>query len=113
LLALVPYIVFRMRGYSREQLNLRSANWKNDTLVILVVLAIGCMMDLTGPNIFQLTPHQRVVGGAAFVCHSPVSHRFAGHDLDLRHPVAALCPCVFAGDCLPARRSQLSGNPHL
>jgi hypothetical protein len=70
LLALVPYIVFRMRGYSREQLNLRSANWKNDTLVILVVLAIGCLMDLTGPNIFQLTPHQRVVGGLlSFVIH--------------------------------------------
>ncbi len=70
LLALVPYVVFRMRGYSREQLNLRSANWKNDTLVILVVLAIGCLMDLTGPNILQLTPHQRVVGGLlSFVVH--------------------------------------------
>jgi len=70
LLALVPYIVFRMRGYSREQLNLRSANWKNDTLVILVVLAIGCLMDLRGPNILQFTPHQRVVGGLlSFVVH--------------------------------------------
>jgi len=68
--ALVPYIVFRMRGYSRQQLNLRSANWKNDTLVILVVLAIGCLTDLTGPNIFQLTPHQRIVGGLlSFVVH--------------------------------------------
>lgn len=61
--ALLPYIVFRMRGYSREQLNLRSANWKSDALVILVVLAVGCLMDLRGPNILQLTPHQRVVGG--------------------------------------------------
>ncbi len=70
LLALVPYIVFRVRGYSREQLNLRSANWKNDTLVILVVLTIGCLMDLTGPNILQLTPHQRVMGGLlSFVVH--------------------------------------------
>ena len=70
LLALVPYIIFRMRGYSREQLNLRSANWKNDTLVILVVLAIGCLMDLTGPSILQLTPHQRVAGGLlSFVVH--------------------------------------------
>jgi hypothetical protein len=70
LLALVPYVVFRMRGYTREQLNLRSADWKNDTLVSLVVLAIGCLMDLTGPNIFQLTPHQRVVGGLlSFVIH--------------------------------------------
>jgi len=70
LLALVPYVVFRMRGYSREQLNLRSANWKNDTLVILVVLAVGCLMDLRGPNILQLAPHQRVVGGLlSFVIH--------------------------------------------
>ena len=69
-LALVPYIVFRMRGYSIEQLNLRSANWKNDTLVILVVLAIGCLLDLTGPNILQLTAHQRVAGGLlSFVIH--------------------------------------------
>ena len=64
--ALVPYMFFGMRGYSREQLNLRSANWKNDTFVILVVLAIGCLMDLTGPNILQLTPHQRIVGGLLF-----------------------------------------------
>ena len=70
LLALVPYVVFRMRGYSREQLNLRSANWKNDTLVTLVVLAVGCLMDLSGPNILQLAPHQRVVGGLlSFVIH--------------------------------------------
>lgn len=69
-LALLPYIVFRMRGYSREQLNLKSANWKNDTLVILAVLAIGCLIDLRGPNILQLTPHQRIVGGLlSFVIH--------------------------------------------
>jgi hypothetical protein len=70
LLAGVPYVVFRMRGYSREQLNLRSANWKNDTFIILVVLAVGCLMDLRGPNILQLTPHQRIVGGLlSFVIH--------------------------------------------
>ncbi len=69
-LALLPYIVFRVRGYSREQLNLKSANWKNDTLVILVVLSIGCLIDLRGPNILQLTPHQRIVGGLlSFVIH--------------------------------------------
>jgi hypothetical protein len=73
--ALLPYIVFRMRGYSREQLNLRSANWKNDTLVILVVLVIGCLVDLMGPNILQLTPHQRLVGGSfrsSFTCFSKI-----------------------------------------
>jgi hypothetical protein len=70
LLAVVPYFVFRMRGYSREQLNLKSANWKNDALVILMVLSIGCLMDLRGPNILQLTLHQRIVGGSlSFVVH--------------------------------------------
>jgi hypothetical protein len=70
LLALVPYVFFRMRGYSREQLNLRSANWKNDTAVILIVLAIGCFMDLRGPNILQLAHHQRILGGLlSFVIH--------------------------------------------
>jgi hypothetical protein len=69
-LALIPYIVFRLRGYSREALNLKSANWKNDLLVICVVLAIGIGFDLTGPNIFELTRHQRLAGGLlSFVLH--------------------------------------------
>lgn len=70
LLALVPYVAFRMRGYSNEELNLRSANLRNDTLVIVVVLAIGIALDLTGPNIFQLTRHQQIVGGLlSFILH--------------------------------------------
>ncbi len=64
LLALVPYLVFRWCGYSREALNLRSANWKNDALLIAVVMLIGCAYELAGPNIFQLTLHQQFVGGA-------------------------------------------------
>jgi hypothetical protein len=64
LLALLPYLVFRWRGYSRQALNLRSANWKNDTLIIAVVMLIGCAYEFAGPNIFQLTPHQQLVGGA-------------------------------------------------
>jgi hypothetical protein len=63
LFAAVPYVVFRVRGYSREQLNLKSANWKNDLLVILVVMAIGCLMDLTGGNFLRLTSHQQLEGG--------------------------------------------------
>jgi hypothetical protein len=70
LFALLPYLFFRSKGYSREQLNLRSANWKNDTIIILVVLLIGCVFELMGPNIFQLNPHQRLVGGAlSFFVH--------------------------------------------
>jgi hypothetical protein len=63
-LALFPYLVFRWRGYSRKALNLRSANWKNDALIIAVVMLIGCAYELAGPNIFQLTLHQQLVGGA-------------------------------------------------
>jgi hypothetical protein len=69
-LALLPYLVFRWRGYSRQELNLRSATWKNDALIIAVVMLIGCAYELAGPNIFQLTPHQQLVGGAlSFVLH--------------------------------------------
>jgi hypothetical protein len=63
LLALIPYVAFRMRGYSNEQLNLKSANLKNDLLVIVVVLAFSAGMDMMGSNIFQLTRHQQLVGG--------------------------------------------------
>ena len=63
LLALIPYVVFRMRGYSNEQLNLKSMNLKSDVLVIVVVLAFSAGMDMMGSNIFQLTRHQQLVGG--------------------------------------------------
>ena len=68
LLALIPYVVFRMRGYSNEQLNLNSANLKSDLLVIMVVLAFSVGMDMRGPNIFQLTRHQQLVGGLMSFC---------------------------------------------
>ena len=63
LLALIPYVAFRMRGYSNQQLSLKSANLKSDSLVIVVVLAFSAGMDMMGPNIFQLTRHQQLVGG--------------------------------------------------
>jgi hypothetical protein len=63
LLALIPYVVFRLRGYSNEQLSLKSANLKNDLLVIVVVLALSAGMDGMGANFFQLTRHQQLVGG--------------------------------------------------
>jgi hypothetical protein len=63
-LALIPYVVFRLRGYSRYALNLKSSDLKNDTLIIVVVLAIGFAFDLSsGNSILQLTPHQQLVGG--------------------------------------------------
>jgi hypothetical protein len=63
LLGLIPYVVFRLRGYSNEQLSLKSANLKSDLLVIAVVLAFSAGMDMTGSNIFQLSRHQQLVGG--------------------------------------------------
>lgn len=70
LLALVPYVVFRLRGYSNAALSLKSSNLKNDVLIIVVILALGCALDFTGHSILQLTPHQQLVGGAlSFVLH--------------------------------------------
>jgi hypothetical protein len=72
LLALVPYMVFRLRGYSNEALSLKSSNLANDTLIIVVILAIGCGLDLglSKHNILMLTPHQQLFGGVlSFVLH--------------------------------------------
>ncbi len=70
LFALIPYSVFRARGYSREALNLKSANLANDTLVILVVMAIGSAFDLLGGGFLKLSGHQMLAGGAlTFVTH--------------------------------------------
>ena len=71
LLALVPYIVFRLRGYSNEQMNLKSSNLKNDVIVIAVVVGIGCFIDFAlGANFLQLTRHQQIVGGLlTFILH--------------------------------------------
>lgn len=71
LLAVVPYLVFRARGYSREALNLKSANLRNDTLVIVVVLAMETAFELLGGSkILALTGHQILAGGAlSFLVH--------------------------------------------
>jgi hypothetical protein len=70
-LALIPYVVFRMRGYCNQQLNLKSSNLKNDVIVIAVVLVIGCFLDLAlNGNFLRLTHHQQIVGGLlSFVLH--------------------------------------------
>lgn len=61
--AALPYWFFRRRGYSREALCLKSSNPLNDSLVILVVLAIGLLIDLPSSALWRLTPHQFAVGG--------------------------------------------------
>jgi hypothetical protein len=71
LLGLIPFVVFRMRGYSNQQLNLTSSNLKSDVTVIAVVLVIGCFMDLAlDGNFLKLTHHQQIAGGVlSFIFH--------------------------------------------
>src|SRR5260370_16363152 len=64
LLAVIPYVIFRARGYSREALNLKSANLANDTLVIFVVMAIGSAFDLLGAGFFNLSCHHLLPVGS-------------------------------------------------
>jgi hypothetical protein len=66
--AALPYLFFRRRGYSNEQLCLRSSNLGNDLLVIVGVLGIGLAGDLRGNPIWRLSGHQFAVGGSiAFI----------------------------------------------
>jgi hypothetical protein len=61
--AALPYLIFRKRGYSREDLCLKSSNPVNDTIVILAMLGIGLAVDLPGNAIWKLNPHQFAAGG--------------------------------------------------
>jgi hypothetical protein len=69
--ALVPYVVFRRRGYSREQLNLKSANLSNDTLLICVILGLELVSEYSALRVlFSLAPHQLELGlPLSFVFH--------------------------------------------
>lgn len=68
--AVVPYLFFRMRGYSHEALNLKSSNVANDTLVIVVVLALEAGLELAGRGLFALNGRQMLMGGLlSFVAH--------------------------------------------
>ena len=70
LYAVVPYTFFRMRGYSRDALNLKSTNIASDALVVVVVLALETSLELAGKGIFALTGHQFFTGGLlSFVVH--------------------------------------------
>ena len=68
--AAVPYLVFRGRGYSREALNLKSANPRNDVLVILVVLIMESALELGLGGAAKLSGHQLMMGATlSFVVH--------------------------------------------
>jgi hypothetical protein len=61
--ALVPYLYFR-RHYTNSELNLRSSNRRNDTLLILIVLVIESAFELIVFNntMFHLSLHQVFLG---------------------------------------------------
>lgn len=66
--AALPYWFFRRRGYSREDLCLKSSNVLNDTVVVLVILTMGLASDLPVSPLWSLSPHQLTAGaGLAFV----------------------------------------------
>lgn len=68
--AAVPYLYFRRRGYTREQLNLTSANLRSDLLVIAVVFVIESAAELLSISsaIFSLSGGQLALGALlAFV----------------------------------------------
>jgi hypothetical protein len=68
--AAVPYLVFRGRGYSREALNLKSANPRNDALVILVVLLMESVLEFGLGGVPKLTAHQLMMGASlSFIVH--------------------------------------------
>jgi hypothetical protein len=68
--AVVPYAVFRRRGYSREQMNLKSTDVRNDALVVLVILGVEAAGELYMSGIFRLSAGQILAGGAlSFILH--------------------------------------------
>jgi hypothetical protein len=70
LYAAVPYLVFRGRGYSREALNLKSANPRSDALVILIILLMESVLEFGLRGIPRLTGHQLMMGASlSFVVH--------------------------------------------
>jgi MFS family permease len=65
--AVLPYLYFRRRGYSNEQLNLRSVDRTADLRLILVILAVESLFELTlfGKELFALSGSQAVQAIAA------------------------------------------------
>lgn len=62
--AVVPYLWLRGRGFSHEQLGLRSSDHTNDALLIVTILAIESIFELTalGGPLFALDPGQALRG---------------------------------------------------
>jgi hypothetical protein len=64
--ALLPFAYFHWRGYTREQLNLRSNNLRADIVLILVVLVVESVVELLSIStaIFSLSGRQLALGAA-------------------------------------------------
>ena len=62
--AVIPYLIFRRRGYSNEALSLRSSDRRNDVLLILVILGLESTVELTSVSgaIFNLDTAQLLIG---------------------------------------------------
>jgi hypothetical protein len=64
--AVVPYVIFRARGYSNEALSLKSVDHRGDLLLIVVILALESAFELTFEHsIFSLSAHQLLIGAPA------------------------------------------------
>jgi hypothetical protein len=60
--AALPYLYFRRRGYTTQQLCLKSNNPLNDTALIFAVLGTGIVSYLPRLALWQLDAHQLAVG---------------------------------------------------
>jgi hypothetical protein len=61
--ALLPYLYFRSRGYSNDDLSLRSNNPRADTIVIIGVMVLEAAGELSAYNsVFGLNPNQLLIG---------------------------------------------------
>jgi hypothetical protein len=64
--AALPFAYFRWRGYTLEQLNLRSNTWRADLVLILLVLVVESVVELFSLSaaIFSLSGRQLALGAA-------------------------------------------------
>jgi hypothetical protein len=61
--AVIPYIILRWRGYSNEALSLKSADRRQDLLLIVIILVLESAFELGFEhNIFSLSNRQLLVG---------------------------------------------------
>ena len=103
--AVLPYLFFRQRGYSNEQLNLRSSNRANDALLILVILVLESAIELSlvSDAIFGLDANQLLVGIPLAFLLNLFGTGFADHGL---HLLPSSCPASSSSPAPWPRRSS-------